>query len=149
MNISNKHQLKQSFYIGNKIKELRHKYNISQKQLSEIFGVHINTVKNYEKNKFPLPNKYIDKLILLYDINLEYMQLEDILHTIDIDLLSLIANNINKIKPRTNISAKYGRLLGTVYNMVIHYRNDKDLLIHIENEILGLLKLLEVELVET
>jgi len=149
MNISNKHQMKHSFYIGSKIKELRHKHNLSQKQLSEILGVHFNTVKNYEKNNFPVPSKYIEKLILLYDVDIESMQSEDSFHTIDIDLLSLITSKISKIEPQTKISLKYGRLLGTVYNMVIHYRDDKDLLIHIENEILGLLKLIEVELVES
>lgn len=149
MNSLNKHQSKQSFYIGSKIKELRHNYNLSQKKLSEILGVHINTIKNYEKNNFPIPNKHIEKLILLYDVDIESMQIEDSFHTIDIDLLSLIANKISKIDPHTNISTKYGRLLGTVYNLVIHYRDDSDLLIHIENEIFGLLKLIEVELVET
>lgn len=149
MNISNKHQTKQSFYIGSKIKELRQKYNLSQKQLSEILGVHVNTVKNYEKNTFPIPSKYIEKLILLYDVDIEFMQTEDGFHSIDIELLCLITNKINKINNHSNISSKYGRLLGTVYNLVIHYRNDKDLLIHIENEILGLLKLIEVEFVET
>lgn len=149
MNISNKHQTKHSFYIGSKIKELRHKYSISQKQLSEILGVHVNTIKNYEKNTFPIPTKYIEKLILLYDIDIEFMQTEDSFHSIDIELLSLIANKINKIDNHSNVSSKYGRLLGTVYNLVIHYRDDKNLLIHIENEILGLLKLIEVELVET
>jgi len=149
MNTLNKHQAKQSFYIGRKIKELRHKYNLSQKKLSEILGVHINTLKNYEKNNFPIPSKCIEKLILLYDVDIECMQTEDCFHTIDIDLLSLIANKISKIDHNANISGKYGRLLGTVYNMVIHYRDDKNLLIHIENEILSLLKLIEVELVES
>ena len=149
MNISNKHQMKNSFYIGSKIKELRNKHNLSQKQLSEILGVHFNTVKNYEKNNFPVPTKYIEKLILFYDVDIEFLQIEDCFHTIDIDLLSLIASKISKIDPHTKISAKYGRLIGTVYNMVIHYRDEKDLLIHIENEISGLMKLIEVELAES
>ena len=59
--------------FGQRLKELRTKNNETQQQASEVIGIHINTLKNYEKgDRVPNANELI-KIKNHYNVSYEYL----------------------------------------------------------------------------
>lgn len=55
--------------IGNNIKIIREKLNLSQKSLAEIFRVSARMIRLYEKDEYPVNSDALESLIKKYDIN--------------------------------------------------------------------------------
>lgn len=57
--------------IGEKIKELRKDYGYEQKELSEILGVSINSISNWERDKFEPTILNCISLADIFDVTLD------------------------------------------------------------------------------
>ena len=61
------------FSIGNRVKELRRDYNLSQAKLGDLLSVSQDTISLWENNK-ALPNtEYIILLCKMFDISADYL----------------------------------------------------------------------------
>lgn len=59
--------------IGENITKLRHKYNLSQKQLSEILNTTQSTICAYEKGKTLILTSFAYQICLKFNISLDYL----------------------------------------------------------------------------
>ena len=91
--------------IGTKMKKMREFRDLTQNDFSELLGISLSSLFNYENNKRMIPLDILVKASNILQVNL----LEDVLELIDIkenkditnkkvDELSVIANNISRLK---------------------------------------------------
>ncbi len=59
--------------IGENITKIRHKYNLSQKQLSEILNTTQSTICAYEKGKTLILTSFAYQICLTFNISLDYL----------------------------------------------------------------------------
>lgn len=72
--------------FGQRLKELRMENNETQQEASEIIGIHINTLKNYEKgDRVPNVNELI-KIKKHYNVSYEYLLGESDIKSNDMDI---------------------------------------------------------------
>lgn len=91
--------------IGTKMKKMRELRNLTQNDFSELLGISLSSLFNYENNKRMIPLDILVKASNILQVNL----LEDVLELVDIkenkdmtnkkvDELSVISNNISRLK---------------------------------------------------
>jgi len=100
--------------FGQRLKELRTKNNETQQQASEVIGIHINTLKNYEKgDRVPNANELI-KIKNHYNVSYEYLLGESGIKRNDMSFI--------EIEKATGLSEKSIHLLTTG-----HFKYEKSL----------------------
>lgn len=91
--------------IGTKMKKMREFRDLTQNDFSELLGISLSSLFNYENNKRMIPLDILVKASNILQVNL----LEDVLELVDIkenkdmtnkkvDELSVISNNISRLK---------------------------------------------------
>lgn len=113
--------------IGTKMKKMREFRDLTQNDFSELLGISLSSLFNYENNKRMIPLDILVKASNILQVNL----LEDVLELIDIkenkdmtnkkvDELSVIANNISQLK---QIEENHKKLIDE-QEQVINLQND-------------------------
>lgn len=64
--------------IGNKIKEIRKLLNLSQINMAKDLNTTDRTIRDYEKGKFDISYSFLKKLIDTYNINPNYLFLDEL-----------------------------------------------------------------------
>jgi len=59
--------------LGDKLKQLREKHNLTQKEVAARLNVDRNTVNRYESNEITPPVEKLVKLAIMYNISLDYL----------------------------------------------------------------------------
>lgn len=89
--------------MANKIKELRKKKGLTQKELSSLIGVSQNTLSYWENGVYDVDTKSLQRLAAIFDVSVDYLLGKDL--TIDpgkkelLDLLSgMTAEQLKQFK---------------------------------------------------
>lgn len=62
-----------NFIYGKKIKELREKENVSQKQLSEALGISRSSINQYEQQYDIVPIKRLNQIATYFNVSIDYL----------------------------------------------------------------------------
>ena len=58
--------------VGNKIKALRKKHNLTRKQLAEELGINYSTLANYENDNRNLPTELLVEISTIFNISMDF-----------------------------------------------------------------------------
>lgn len=67
--------------MANKIKELRKKKGLTQKELASLIGISQNTLSYWENGVYDVDNKSLQRLAVIFDVSIDYLLGKDL--TID------------------------------------------------------------------
>jgi len=59
--------------VGQRLKELRYKLGLSQKEFAEKLGIHYMTLSKYESEKYPPSLRFIKKLEEIFNVNPQWL----------------------------------------------------------------------------
>lgn len=64
--------------MANKIKELRKKKGLTQKELSSLIGVSQNTLSYWENGVYDIDTKSLQRLAAIFDVSVDYLLGKDL-----------------------------------------------------------------------
>lgn len=64
--------------MANKIKELRKKKRLTQKELSSLIGVSQNTLSYWENGVYDIDTKSLQRLAAIFDVSVDYLLGKDL-----------------------------------------------------------------------
>ena len=121
------------FEYGQRIKELREKENVSQRQLAEALGVTRSSINQFEQQYDIIPIKRLNQIANFFHVSIDYLlgltkikQYKNSKFEIDFELSSKRLKEWRKSKKLTQ--QKLGEKLNASSFVIIHHENQRTIL---------------------
>ena len=121
------------FEYGQRIKELREKENVSQRQLAEALGVTRSSINQFEQQYDIIPIKRLNQIANFFHVSIDYLfgltetkQYKNNRFEIDFELSSKRLKEWRKSKKLTQ--QKLGEKLNASSFVIIHHENQRTIL---------------------
>ena len=121
------------FEYGQRIKELREKENVSQRQLAEALGVTRSSINQFEQQYDIIPIKRLNQIAIFFNVSIDYLfgltetkQYKNSRFEIDFELSSKRLKEWRKSKKLTQ--QKLGEKLNASSFVIIHHENQRTIL---------------------